>query len=180
MSKRRRQLGEVLLEEGLVTYEQLEEATSEQARTGKGLGRVLIDLGFVVEQDLVSALAKQIGLPFIDLAEYPVDPAAASLISDALAKRYSALPIGYEDSKLVVAMSDPANVFALDDIRTITGLEIKPVVSTRADIQNAIARFHRLEESVSDIVGAAAGEQKGAEDLAKSRELVEDAPIVKL
>jgi type IV pilus assembly protein PilB len=180
MSKRRRQLGEVLLEEGLVTFEQLDEALAEQSRTGRLLGRVLIDLGFVVEQDLVSALAKQIGLPFIDLSDYPVDPAAASLISDALAKRYSALPIGYEDSKLVVAMSDPANVFALDDIRTITGLEIKPVVSTRADISGAIARFHRLEESVSDIVGAAAEESAEAEDLAKTRELVEDAPIVKL
>ena len=180
MSKRRKQLGEVLLEEGLVTYEQLEEASSEQTRTGKGLGRVLIDLGFVVEQDLVSALAKQIGLPFIDLSEYPVDPAAASLISDGLAKRYSALPIGYEDSKLVVAMSDPANVFALDDIRTITGLDIKPVVSTRSDITNAIQRFHRLEESASDIVGAAAEEIDESEDLAKTKELVEDAPIVKL
>jgi type IV pilus assembly protein PilB len=180
MSKRRRQLSEVLLEEGLVTYEQLEQALAEQARGGRALGRVLIDLGFVVEQDLVSALAKQIGLPFVDLAEYPVDPAAASLISDTLAKRYSALPIGYEDSKLVVAMSDPANVFALDDIRTITGLEIKPVVATRSDIHDAIARFHRLEESVSDIVGAAAEEQEEAEDLANARELVEDAPIVKL
>jgi type IV pilus assembly protein PilB len=180
MSKRRKQLGEVLLDEGLITYEQLEEALSVQTGTGKGLGRILIDLGFIAEPDLVAALAKQIGLPFIDLAEYPVDPAAASLISDTLAKRYSALPIGYEDSKLVVAMSDPANVFALDDIRTVTGLEIKPVVSTRSDITNAIARFHRLEESVSDIVGAAADESEEAEDLAKTKELVEDAPIVKL
>jgi type IV pilus assembly protein PilB len=180
MATRRKQLGEVLLEEGLLSYEQLEEAQSEQSRSGKGLGRVLIDLGFVVEQDLVSALAKQIGLPFVDLAEYPVDPAASSLISDALAKRYSALPIGYEDSKLVVAMSDPANVFALDDIRTITGLDIKPVVATRSDIQNAISRLHRLDESVSDIVGAATDEVEESEDLAKTRELVEDAPIVKL
>jgi type IV pilus assembly protein PilB len=180
MSKKRKQLGEVLLEEGLVTYEQLDEALAEQARNGRALGRVLIDLGFVVEQDLVSALAKQIGLPFVDLGDYPIDPAAASLISDALSKRYTALPIGYEDSKLVVAMSDPANVFALDDIRTITGLEIKAVVATRSDIQAAIARFHRLEESVSDIVGAATEEIEELEDLAKARDLVEDAPIVKL
>jgi type IV pilus assembly protein PilB len=77
-------------------------------------------------------------------------------------------------------MSDPANVFALDDIRTITGLEIKPVVSTRSDITNAITRFHRLEESASDIVGAAATESEELEDLAKTKELVEDAPIIKL
>ncbi|MFY9586562.1 MAG: ATPase, T2SS/T4P/T4SS family [Actinomycetota bacterium] len=180
MSKRRKQLGEVLIEEGLITYEQLEQALAEQARSGRALGRVLIDLDLLAEQDLVSALAKQIGLPFVDLGDYPVDPAAASLISDALAKRYSALPIGYEDSKLVVAMSDPANVFALDDIRTITGLDIKAVVATRSDIHNAIARFHRLDQSVEDIVGAAADETAELEDLAKTRELVEDAPIVKL
>jgi type IV pilus assembly protein PilB len=178
--KRRKQLGEVLLEDGLVTYEQLAEATEEQTRTGRSLGRVLIDLGFVDEQDLVSALAKQIGLPFVDLGEYPIDPAAASMISDGLAKRYSALPIGFDESKLVVAMSDPANVFALDDIRTITGLDIKPVVSTRTDIHAAIARFHRLDQSVEDIVGAATEETDDLEDLAKTRELVEDAPIVKL
>jgi type IV pilus assembly protein PilB len=178
--KRRKQLGEVLLEDGLVTYEQLAEATEEQTRTGRSLGRVLIDLGFVDEQDLISALAKQIGLPFVDLGEYPIDPAAASMISDGLAKRYSALPIGFDESKLVVAMSDPANVFALDDIRTITGLDIKPVVSTRTDIHTAIARFHRLDQSVEDIVGAATEETDDLEDLAKTRELVEDAPIVKL
>jgi type IV pilus assembly protein PilB len=178
--KRRKQLGEVLLEDGLVTYEQLAEATEEQTRTGRSLGRVLIDLGFVDEQDLVSALAKQIGLPFVDLGEYPIDPAAASMVSDGLAKRYSALPIGFDESKLVVAMSDPANVFALDDIRTITGLDIKPVVSTRTDIHAAIARFHRLDQSVEDIVGAATEETDDLEDLAKTRELVEDAPIVKL
>ena len=163
MSKKRRQLGEVLLDEGLVTYEQLEEAMSEQAAPGKSLGRVLIDLGFVVEQDLVSALAKQIGLPFVDLADYPVDPGRRGAdLRRARASGYSALPIGYEDSKLVVAMSDPANVFALDDIRTITGLEIKAVVATRSDIHGAIARFHRLDQSVEDIVGAAAEEIRRA------------------
>jgi type IV pilus assembly protein PilB len=180
MSKKRKQLGEVLLEEGLVTYEQLEEASAEQARTGKTLGRILVELGFVVDQDLVSALAKQIGLRFVDLGEYPIDPAAASLITDALADKYSALPIGYDGPRLIVAMSDPSNVFALDDIRTITGLEITQVVATRADIQAAIQRFHRLDESVEDIVGAAAEESEEAEDIAKTRELVEDAPIVKL
>jgi type IV pilus assembly protein PilB len=178
--RRRKTLAEVLLEEGLVSYEQLEQAQAEQARTGASLSRVLIDLGLVDEQDLVAALAKQIGLPFVDLADYPVDPAAASLISEQLAKRYSALPIGYEGSKLVVAMSDPANVFALDDIRTITGLEVKPVVATRSDIAAAIARFHRLDQSVEDIVGKAADETEEAEDLARTREVVEDAPIVKL
>lgn len=180
MSKRRKQLGEVLLEEGLVTTDQLDEVRAEQERSGKSLGRVLIDLGFVTEPDLVSALAKQIGLPFVDLGEYPVDPAAALLISDNLAKRYSALPIGFDESRLVVAMSDPANVFAMDDIRTITGLEIKPVVATRSDIQSAISRFHRLDGSVEDMAAAVAEESAQAEDLAKVRELVEDAPIVKL
>jgi type IV pilus assembly protein PilB len=180
MTKRAKQIGEILLEEGLLTPVQLEEAKREHERSGRSLGRVLIDSGFVEEGVLVAALATQIGLPFVDLTDYPIDPSAAGLIGENLCKRYGALPIGYEDGKLVVAMSDPANVFAADDIRTITGMEVKPVVATRSDILAAVSRFARMDQSVTDIAAAVAAEEEGQEDLAKVKELVEDAPIVKL
>ncbi|MGH2547589.1 MAG: type II secretion system protein GspE, partial [Actinomycetota bacterium] len=134
--KRIKDLADVLLEEGLITEEQLQRAQSEQERKGRSLGRVLIELGLVKETDLVAALARQVGLEFVDLSDHSIDPSAASLISDQVARRYRALPIAFEDSRLVVAMSDPSNVFALDDIRTITGLEVKPVVATAADIDS--------------------------------------------
>src|SRR5918996_2688211 len=134
-------LADVLLEEGLITADQLAQATAEQERLGRSLGRVLIDLGLVKEADLVAALARQVGLDYVDLGDQQIDPAAASLVSDQVARRYRILPIGFEDSRLVVAMSDPSNVFALDDIRTITGLEVKPVVATAADIDAAIRKY---------------------------------------
>jgi type IV pilus assembly protein PilB len=149
--KKIKDLSDVLLEEGLITADQLVRATAEQERLGRTLGRVLIDLGMVKETDLVAALARQVGLDYIDLGEHQIDPAAASLVSEQVARRYRAMPIGFEDSRLVVAMSDPSNVFALDDIRTITGMDVKPVVATAADIEAAIRKYGQFEQSVADM-----------------------------
>ena len=82
------------------------------------------------ERDLVRALAEQVGLEFVDLTEYHIDPRATALLPEALARRYRAIPIGERDGKLLVAMSDPANVYALDDIRTITNRDVQPIVAT--------------------------------------------------
>src|SRR5919106_1238088 len=179
--KRIKDLADVLLEEGLITQEQLQLAQSEQERKGRSLGRVLIELGLVKETDLVAALARQVGLEFVDLTAHSIDPSAASLLSDQVARRYRALPIGFEDSRLVVAMSDPSNVFALDDIRTITGLEVKPVVATAADIDAAIRKYGQFDQSVEDIASEAATAAGGqTTDLDEIEAAIEDAPIVKL
>nr|MDQ3756467.1 Flp pilus assembly complex ATPase component TadA [Actinomycetota bacterium] len=98
----------------------------------------------------------------------------------ALARRYQALPIGWEDGKLVLAMADPGNVFAIDDIRTITKTDIKVVVSTPALVLAAIDRYHRMDGEAEDISAQAASEYESAEELSDIREVVEDAPIVKL
>jgi type IV pilus assembly protein PilB len=178
--KRLKDLADVLLEEGLITEQQLEVAQVEQEQKGRSLGRVLIELGMVKETDLVAALARQVGLDFVDLGEHQIDPSAASLISDQVARRYRALPIGFDDSRLVVAMSDPSNVFALDDIRTITGLEVKPVVATAADIDSAIRKYGAFEQSAEDMATEAASQADDATDLAQVEAAIEDAPIVKL
>ncbi len=106
------------------------------------------------EGQLVAALATQIGLKFVDLSDYPVDGSAVSRVPDAVCRRHSALPIGYEDGKLVVAMADPANVFAVDDMRSMTGLEIKPVVATKADVLAAINRYHRGDDEMDELTSA--------------------------
>lgn len=178
--RRTRTLGEILVEEGAINAEQLEISRREQVKTGRSLGRVLVESGLVSESALVSALAQQIGIPFVDLAETQIDPMAASLIPEAMARRYGALPIAFEDDKLVVAMSDPGNVFAIDDIRTLTGREIRTAIATRADITNAITRSTRDDDQVGDIAAAAAAEEQETDDLSKLREAVDDAPIVKL
>ncbi len=107
-----KQLGQMLLEQGLLTKQQLEGALQQHRNTPKSLGRTLIDLGYIRERDLVRALAEQVGLDFVDLSEHQIDPLAATLLPGQLARRYRALPIGERDGKLLVAMSDPTNLYA--------------------------------------------------------------------
>jgi type IV pilus assembly protein PilB len=172
-----KQLGDILVEDGLVTHEQLADAFDEHQRVGRALGRVLVDRGVLSESQLVAALAKQIGMRFVDLTDFPVDGAAIASVPPVVARRYNALPIGFEDGRLLVAMSDPANVFALDDIRSISGFEVKPVVATKGDVQFAINRYHRAEADLDDL--SVALEQEDDYDLDSLKEVVEDAPIVK-
>jgi type IV pilus assembly protein PilB len=173
-----KQLGTVLIDTGLISPEQLAEAQQLQRDLGKSLGRVLIDKNYVTERDLVRALAEQIGMPFVDLGEHKIDARAVTTVSEKLAKRYTLMPIGFEDGKLVVAMSDPANVFALDDIRTVTGLEVKSVVATREDILDALRRYNSMAEEIEAIGEDLAG---GMDDtsLDELKAVTEEAPIVK-
>jgi type IV pilus assembly protein PilB len=173
-------LGALLVQAKLLSTEQLERALAEQAKTQKSLGRILIDGGLVTEGDLVAMLSRQIGLEFVDLSEHSIDPSAAGLVSSSLARRYEALPVGWEDDRLVLAMADPSNVFAVDDIRTITKRELKVVVATRAAILEAIEKYHRMDGEAESISAQAASESAADDDLAKVKDIVEDAPIVKL
>src|SRR4029079_18831610 len=180
VKRKSKQLGQILIDLGFITPEQLETALEEHRKTPKSLGRVLIDLGMIKESDLVRALAEQVGLEFVDLSEFQIDTVATALLPEALAKRYRALPIGERDGRLLVAMSDPANVYALDDIRTITGRDVLPVVATAAAVRDATAMSAGLDsqvEAMPSMVDAASGEDEEDADLDAA---VEDAPIVKL
>ncbi len=174
-----KQLGQILLEQGLISEEHLQRALDEHRNTPKSLGRVLIDLGYIRERDLVRALAEQVGLEFVDLTEYRIDAAATALLPEALCRRYRALPIGEEDGKLLVAMSDPANVYALDDIRTITGRDVRPVVATANDVEQSIQKFSGMGEQVEALATEAADALDTEVGLTVEA-AVEDAPIVKL
>ena len=174
-----KQLGDILLEGGLVSPDQLIGAVEQQQRLGRSLGRVLVDLGILTEGQLVAALAQQIGLTFVDLSDYPVDGSAVTRVSDAVCRRHTALPIGYDDGKLVVAMADPANVFALDDIRSLTRMDLKPVVATKPDLLAAINRYHRGDAELDDLTIAMEAGKETDDDLSNIKEVVEDAPIVK-
>ena len=174
-----KQLGTVLVDSGLISPEQLDEAQEQQRELGRSLGRVLIDLGYVTERDLVKALADQIGMPFVDLANMTIDGRAATAVSESLTKRHTVLPIGYEDGKLVVAMADPANVFALDDVRTVTGMDVKAVVATREDILDGIRRTSSMSDEIEALGSDLAGDDDGLDDLHGLTSVSEEAPIVK-
>ncbi|HEY7478821.1 MAG TPA: ATPase, T2SS/T4P/T4SS family [Actinomycetota bacterium] len=178
VKRKSKQLGQILIELGYITPEQLDVALEEHRKTPKSLGRVLIDMGMIKEADLVRALAEQVGLEFVDLDAFPVDPTATVLLPEALARRYRALPIGDREGKLLVAMSDPANVYALDDIRTITGRDVQPVVATAQDVERAIQKYAGMDsqvEALASVVAEAEGEDGDELEAA-----LEDAPIVKL
>ena len=172
-------LGTVLLEDGLITEEILNRAIELTEETDDPLGRVLVDEGFIQEADLVRALARHIGIEFVDLSEITVDPAAASLIPDALARRYGALPIGFDEGRLVIAMADPGNVLAVDDIRAISGMEVVTRVATRNDVENALSRLAGLDDSVTDLAELAADGVEH-EDLNAIESAADEAPVIKL
>jgi type IV pilus assembly protein PilB len=174
------QLAEILLADGLVNEGQLNAAFDEHQRVGRSLGRVLVEQGILSESQLVAALAQQIGLPFVDLEEFSVDGSATGRVSGTVCRRHTALPIGYDDDgKLLVAMADPGNVFALDDMRSLSGSDVRPVVATRNDVLAAIDRYYRADADLDDITNAMDLGTEDDEDLSKVKEIVEDAPIVK-
>jgi type IV pilus assembly protein PilB len=179
VKRKSKQLGQILIELGYITPEQLETALEEHRKTPKSLGRVLIDLGMIKEADLVRALAEQVGLEFVDLNEFPIDATATVLLPEALSRRYRAIPIGERDGRLLVAMSDPANVYALDDIRTITGREVQPVVATANDVEQAIQKFSGMDSQV-EAMATIASEALDGETPEDLEAALEDAPIVKL
>jgi len=173
-------LGRLLLQNNLVTEDQLKEAAIEHEGTGKSLGRVLIDNRVLTEGQLTSVLAEQIGIDYADLNIYEIDPDAATLIDANLARRHMVCPIDYRDGKLVVAMADPTNVFALDDLRIMTGMEVLPVVSTREDIEGVIGRYlhstAEIDEALDEVSLEELVEEEDEEDLVEAGE---EAPIVK-
>jgi type IV pilus assembly protein PilB len=172
-------LGSLLIDEGLLTEAQLDAAVAEQARTGKPLGRLLIEQGTISEAELVRTLARQVGLEFVDLNDRTIDGSVAALVTESLARRYQAIPIGWEDGRLVVAMADPSNVFAVDDIRALAGAEVRTVVATASQIIETIERFFRVDGEVDEVMQAATDEAGEETDLAGLSAIVEDAPIVK-
>jgi type IV pilus assembly protein PilB len=168
----------MLLSEGLITQAHLDAALKAQAERGLPIGQLLVEGGAVTEAVLMGALARQLGLEFVDLAEYPIDRGAVALLPEAMARRLLALPVTWAGESLVVAMADPGNVLAVDDLRAVTGSEVAIVVATRTQLTEAIDRFHRLDAEVDEVAQIAAEELADVDDDV-AREAVEDAPIVK-
>ncbi len=180
MTTEARHLGTMLLQEGLLSRADLDRATEIQAESGMPLGRILVEEGFVKETDLVKTLARHIGLEFVALDEVTIDPSASALVPEALARRYAAIPIGFsEDGSLIVAMADPANVLAIDDIRAITGMDVRPKVATRTEVMDALSRMAQFDDAVSEF-GDLLDEGAEVEDLSAIEASVDEAPVVKL
>jgi type IV pilus assembly protein PilB len=171
-------LTDVIAELGLCSREQVAAAIEVARVNGETPEDVLLQQGAITPDGLAQALAERYGLDYVDLATFNIDMAAANLVSSQVAKRYDALPIAFlNDRTLLVAMSDPANVLAIDDIAILTGFEIRAAVATSFDVAGAISRLTRLGDSVA---AAVEEEDAGRAELLELHESADDAPVVKL
>lgn len=171
-------LGQLLMKAGVITEGQLNDALEVHKATGSPLGRVLVELGYANQGAILSVMAQQIGIPYIDFSERKSDPTAIAVVPKDLAVRYTLMPVCFdEQNRLVVAMADPQNVLALDDLRIVTGYEIRPAISTKDDILATVEEAYKTAEHVDT---DQFGEDSGSEDLSGLTEISSDAPIVKL
>jgi len=190
-----RRLGDLLVAEGLVKEEQLRQALSEQKGKTDKLGSILVRLGFISEEQLIGFLSRQYGIPSITLTNLDVDGDTLRLVPSHIAKKYEVLPVKRISGTLTLAMSDPTNVFALDDVAFMTNLQILPVVAPQAAIRKAIERFYEeaaaaapsMTDMMSEITGDGGNvevvddEQAGAQvDVFELKESADEAPVVKL
>ncbi len=175
----RENIGAILVREGLVTDDDLQVARGIQAESGEALTRVLVDESMIDETKLVRVLAEHMGIEYVNLADVTVDPTAALLIPETLARRYSVIPYGFDGDALLIAMADPSNVLVIDDIRAITGMQVVSRISTRSDILDAVRRMGAYDDSVSDLADLMTDDEE-SEDLSSIEAAVEEAPIVQL
>jgi type IV pilus assembly protein PilB len=174
-------LTDVIVAMGLASRRQVDDALESSRTSGTTPERVLTDSGALTQDGLARALAERYGLDHLDLGVFSVDMSAANLVSTAVAKRYHAVPVAFADKRtLLVAMADPSNVLAVDDIAIMTGHEIRVAVARPDDIAALVSRLDRLEDVIGESADHLAdGEEDGGELLAL-HESSEDAPVIKL
>jgi len=184
-------LGDLLVKEKIITPEQLEQATKAQKEQNCRLGSALVKLGFLTDEDVTNFLSRQYGVPAINLSYFEIDPAVVKLIPFETAKRYQILPLSRVGASLTIAMVDPTNVFAMDDIKFMTGFNIEPVVASESSIQTGIDKAYGAtkeedleavmqtmsELNESDVELQAEEQQMELSELEKA---ADEAPVVKL
>ncbi len=185
-------LGEILIKENLITADQLKQAIEYQKKNSGRLGTCLMKLGFVRDDEITQVLSRQYGVPSINLKYYEVEPNVIKLIPQETAVRYQVVPLSRVGATLTIAMTDPTNVFAMDDIKFMTGFNVEPVVASESDINEAIQKFYgnvSSEEELSKVMKDLTAEEAADLELtAEEDELdsaaleraAEEAPIIKL
>jgi type IV pilus assembly protein PilB len=171
-------ISDVIVEMGFLARERVDQAVEQGKATGRAAEQVLLEAAAITGDQLARATAQRFGLHHADLAVFKSDVGALNLISSQAARRLNAVPIGFDErGHLMVAMSDPSNVLALDDLKLMTGHEVRPVVASPDDVAGAIGRMSRLDEAVAEAV--LEGEEELA-DVTEIRESADNAPVIKL
>ncbi|MBX3120229.1 MAG: type II/IV secretion system protein [Fimbriimonadaceae bacterium] len=184
--------GDVFVNEGLISEEQLHLASEKQKELGgmEPIARVLVNMGFIQERDRVRLLGKVWGIPYVEIGERQPPHEVIQLISPQSAKRFKSVPIEIKDTTLVVAMANPLDVFVIDELRLITRMEIEPVIAGEDDLNNALSNLYKIDVNVNDALAGVMRDfdgdievtESGDEDLSEAelREMGEDAPVIRL
>src|SRR5258705_11504091 len=141
-------IGELLLKEKRITPDQLQQALNHQKANGGKLGYNLVKMGFVKDEEITALLSKQYGVPSINLTQFEIDPAVIKLIPSDTAQKYQILPLSRAGATLTIAMTDPTNVFAMDDIKFMTGYNVEPVVASESSLEEAIEKYYGSTRSL--------------------------------
>lgn len=174
MKGTRKRLGDLLVDTGLITREQLQKALDEKTKSQK-LGDVLLQRGYITEQQLIEVLEFQLGIPHVSLYQYPIDKKVLTMVPKEFAKRNVMMPLKREGNKLFVAMADPMDFIAIDDLRLSTGFQIETAIATKEEILRSITRYYELEESMEALLDDTTDATVEEEQIVD-----EDSPIVRL
>lgn len=141
-----KQLGELLVERNIISAQELEKALSTQKEKGGLIGEILVELGFVKEEDIAQALTAQYGFPYLPLGNYEINPEVIAVIPVRVARQYLLVPIDRIGNNITVAMSNPLNIQAIEDVELLTGCSVQTFVSTSSDIKKVIAKYYKDKE----------------------------------
>jgi type IV pilus assembly protein PilB len=185
-------LGELLVKENLISPQQLQDALTYQKQHGGKLGFNLVKMGFIKDEEITALLSKQYGVPSINLSRFEIDPSVIKLVPAETAQKYQIIPLSRAGANLTIAMVDPTNVFAMDDIKFMTGYNVEPVVASETAIMEAIEKYYgsmhslQIKEELDKLVEAETSDDVEVLDEAEDIDLdelersTEDAPVVKL
>ena len=180
--RRKLRIGDLLVSEGLLTFEQLDTALDEQKRSGSKLGEVVVRLGFVTQDQINQLLCEQLDIEFVNLRKIDINDAAVKLVPEATARKYLLLPFNNEGNVLYVAMENPMDILAMDDIEIITNMTVQPFLANASDINTVIDKYygHDKTKQIEEEFKREQKEYLGGEEDAARNDKVENSPIVAL
>src|SRR5690606_395592 len=182
-SRRKVRLGDLLVEQKIISEAQLQSALQEQKKSGRKLGRILVENGFVTEDRMLEVLSSQLNLPYIDLRHYKFNPDTVKLLPEIQARRFRAVVLAKTDDGLLVGMADPTDIFAFDELSRVLGGALRLAVVREADLLRTIDVVYRKTEKIHGFAGELSSEMsRGEVDLRAlvSDADVTDAPVVKM
>ncbi len=187
----KKRLGDVLLEQDLISEEQLRECVSIQRQTGANLASILVEKKYLNEEDLVITLSEQLGIPHIRVAHYNIPKEVLNEVPETLARQYQMLPVSITGDVLTLAMADPLNIMALDDLRMLTSYEIEPVVAVQSELRDTIEKHYGVGKQSAELYNelVAGGAEADVQTVTQTEEMsdlgqlkadAEDAPVIRL